>query len=140
LTDHRIFAIITATLSCALIFKEAFMQKYSGGCHCGKVRYDVEMDFSGLITCNCSICTKKGTILGFVGDKQFKLLSGQNELADYQFNQKQIHHLFCKTCGVTSFAHGTGPDGALMYAINVRCLDGIEVSQLQPKEVDGRSF
>jgi hypothetical protein len=121
------------------MLKEALMQKYSGGCHCGKVRYDVEMDLSGLITCNCSICTKKGTILGFVGEKQFKLLRGKDELSDYQFNKKHIHHLFCKTCGVTSFANGAGPDGALMYAINVRCLDNIEVSKLPTQEVDGRS-
>lgn len=116
------------------------MAKYSGGCHCGKVRYNVEMDLNGLISCNCSICSKKGTILGFVKEKQFTLLSGKNDLSDYQFNQRQIHHLFCKNCGVTSFASGTDQDGSQMYAINVRCLDNVDLESLQVTPVDGRSF
>jgi hypothetical protein len=116
------------------------MTKYSGGCHCGKVRFEVDMELDGLITCNCSICSKKGTILGFVGEKQFSLKSGKDDLSDYQFNKRHIHHLFCKTCGVTSFANGAGPDGSVMYAINARCLDGVDIANLQTKMVDGRSI
>ncbi|WP_141735088.1 GFA family protein [Oligoflexus tunisiensis] len=116
------------------------MTKYSGGCHCGKVRYEVDMELQGLISCNCSICSKKGLILGFVGEKQFSLKSGKEILKDYQFNKHHIHHLFCTNCGVSSFANGAGPDGSLMYAINVRCLDDVDVTTLQTKPVDGKSL
>lgn len=115
------------------------MKKYQGGCHCGQVRYEVEMDIGKPISCNCSICQKKGTLLSFVPANQFTLLKGQNSLSDYQFNKKIIHHLFCKNCGVTSFATGKTPDGHEMRAINVRCLDEIEIDQLEIAKFDGRS-
>jgi hypothetical protein len=117
------------------------MATYQGGCHCGNVRYEVQADLSsGVMSCNCSICQKKGHLLTFVPEGQFKLLKGESALGDYQFNKKVIHHLFCKTCGVGSFARGKGPDGKVMCAVNVRCLDGVDLGGLTVKEIDGRSF
>lgn len=116
------------------------MKKYSGGCHCGKVRFDVSMEMGRVISCNCSICSKKGGLLAFVGADQFSLLSGENDLSDYQFNKKIIHHLFCKHCGVSSFGRGTGPGGQKMCAINVRCLDGVDVALLNVTPFDGKSL
>lgn len=113
---------------------------YTGGCHCGKVRYEVELKLDRVMACNCSICSKKATLLSFVPSEQFKLLSGEDALSDYQFNKKNIHHLFCKTCGVQSFAKGTGPDGKPMRAINVRCLDGVDPSTLNVGHFDGKSL
>lgn len=114
---------------------------YNGSCHCGKVRYTVEADLSGkMITCNCSICGRTGTVLAFVPASQFHLEQGEDALTDYQFGKKQIHHLFCSTCGVKSFARGTNHDGSPMAAINVRCLEGVELKDLQTMEFDGRSM
>lgn len=111
----------------------------TGSCHCGAVRYQVTMKLDGLITCNCSICGRTGSILGFVPTDRFELLQGEDSLTDYQFNQKVIHHLFCKVCGVRSFARGTGPDGKEMVAVNVRCLDDVDAHRLQPHPYDGKS-
>jgi hypothetical protein len=116
------------------------MKTYTGGCHCGKVRYEVTTDFSHVMDCNCSICSKKGHVLTFVPAEQFKLLSGADSLSDYQFNKHVIHHTFCSTCGIASFASGKKPDGTPMNAINVRCLDGVDISKLDVKHVDGRSL
>lgn len=116
-------------------------QPYSGGCQCGAVRYDVTVDLDQTITCNCSRCGKLGAVLTFAPAQAFTLKSGEDALTDYQFNKKTIHHLFCATCGIESFARGKRPkDGADMIAINARCLDGVDVSTLSPKAVDGRSF
>lgn len=112
---------------------------YTGGCHCGKVRYEVTLALDGAIECNCSICSKKGHLLTFTGAERFKLLCGEDALTDYQFNQKRIHHLFCSTCGIESFARGAGPDGKPMVAVNVRCLDGVDPSQLQVRKYDGKN-
>ena len=114
--------------------------KYNGGCHCGKIRYEVEMDINKPLSCNCSMCQMKGTLLSFAQANDFKLLQGKESLTDYQFYKKNIHHLFCSTCGVTSFAHGKGQNGEDMYAINVRCLDGIDLDKFELMKVDGRSF
>ena|SRR6476661_9395686 len=114
--------------------------KQSGGCHCGKVRYEVEVDLGKVITCNCSICTKRGSILGFTPIENFKLLKGADELTTYTFNKHMIHHKFCKTCGILSFASGKSPDGKDMAAINVRCLDNIDIDTLKPHAVNGKDF
>src|SRR5580698_2189110 len=112
-------------------------EKHSGGCHCGRVRYDVTMDLEKpVIGCNCSMCGKKGTLLAFVPTTEFKLVSGEGSLTSYKFNKKVIDHLFCSNCGVTSFARGKKPDGTPMIAINTRCLDGVNVQKLEVKHVD----
>lgn len=113
---------------------------YAGGCHCGQVRYEVKTDLGQVITCNCSICSKTGSILTFVPAAQFTLLSGGDSLTDYQFNKKHIHHVFCSACGIRSFAHGTAPDGSPMYAINLRCLDDLDLDALTPTKFDGKSM
>ena len=117
------------------------LETYSGGCHCGRVRFETTTDPCQAIACNCSICAKHGLWLTFVSPQQFKLLSGLDDLADHQFNKHVIHHLFCSTCGVESYAHGKRPgDGADVVAINVRCLDGVDPDALKVKKVDGRKF
>ena len=81
----------------------------------------------------------KGTLLSFAPTNQFTLLQGEDALTDYQFNKHLIHHLFCSTCGVTSFARGVAPTGQEMIAINVRCLDKIDIDNLEIMSYDGRS-
>jgi hypothetical protein len=112
---------------------------YTGGCHCGKVRYEVTTDLGYVMDCNCSICSKKGHVLTFVPSAAFKLLSGEGSLNDYQFNKHVIHHTFCSTCGISSFGSGKKPDGTQMYSINVRCLEGVDIGALDVQHFDGKS-
>jgi hypothetical protein len=116
------------------------LQTYSGGCHCGRVRYQVTTTLEPVLACNCSICQKRGALWTYVAPAQFKLLSGQGELSDYQFNKKAIHHLFCRNCGIASFATGRGEDGSEGVGINVRCLEGVEIEALALMPFDGRSL
>jgi len=111
--------------------------KHTGGCHCGKVKYEVEMNLEKAISCNCSICMKRGSLLDFVPEANFKLLSGSDHLTDYLFNKKVIHHLFCKTCGILSFGRGTAPDGSKVVALNIRCIDGVQLDQIKIHEYNG---
>jgi hypothetical protein len=96
------------------------------------------MKLEGAITCNCSICSKTGTILAFAPATQFELLSGADALSDYQFGKKRIHHLFCKHCGVRSFGRGAMPDGTPTVAVNLRCLDGIDLDAVRVERFDGK--
>lgn len=116
------------------------METYTGGCHCGKVKYDVTTDLKPLIACNCSICSRHGLVLTFVKPEQFKLKAGDGALTEYQFNMRKIHHYFCPSCGVESFARGSGKDGGEQIAINVRCLDGVDITTLKPTPFDGKSL
>jgi hypothetical protein len=116
------------------------MKTYQGGCHCGKVRYEIQADITSVMACNCSICARAGWLLTFVPAAQFKLLSGEDALSDYQFGRKHIHHQFCSTCGVRSFSRATTSDGRDMRAVNVRCLEGLDFGSLPVKQVDGKSI
>jgi hypothetical protein len=113
---------------------------HNGGCHCGAVRFHVDLDLAKpALTCNCSICLRSGTVLSFVPTSQFVLEKGGDNLTDYQFNKNVIHHLFCKTCGIKSFGRGVGPDGKEMVAVNVRCLDDIELDKVQTQQYNGKA-
>ncbi|MCT7377378.1 GFA family protein [Chelativorans salis] len=113
--------------------------QYEGGCHCGSVRFNVDVDLSSPITCNCSYCTQRGSILAFTPADNFTLESGEDRLTEYRFNTEKIQHLFCSVCGMESFARGAMPDGTKMAAVNVRCLEGVDLDALDIKQVDGRS-
>jgi hypothetical protein len=116
-------------------------ETYHGSCHCGAVRYVAQSPpITHAISCNCSMCRRKGSLLAFIPASDFTLEAGSDALADYQFNRKAIHHLFCRTCGVTSFARGAQPDGTEMIALNVRCLDEIDLDALTVNRIDGKSF
>jgi hypothetical protein len=115
------------------------MTTYSGSCHCGKVRYQVTLDLGKVISCNCSMCKRKGSLLTFAPAEQFKLQSGEDNLTSYKFNKMVIDHLFCSTCGVTSFARGVGKNGEPMVAVNARCLDGVDPASLDVMHFDGAS-
>ena len=113
------------------------MKTYIGGCHCGAVRYEVEMDLDKVMECNCSHCSKKGFLLSFVDRDKFTLQSSEDMLIEYFFNKKAIRHIFCRVCGVQSFAEGvTFPK----VAINVRCLDDVDISSLTIEQVNGKDF
>ncbi len=113
---------------------------YIGGCQCGAVRYEATLELGEVIACNCSRCGRLGSLLAFLSKPNFKLLSGEGAMTEYQFNKHNIHHLFCATCGIQSFAHGKRPDGTEMVAVNARCLEGVDVDALKVRNVDGRSF
>ena len=76
---------------------------------------------------------------GMDKSSMYRLEKGEQNLTDYQFNKQVIHHLFCKTCGIRSFARGTSPKGP-MVAINTRCLDNVDAATLNIQHVDGKSY
>jgi hypothetical protein len=115
-------------------------QRYQGSCQCGAVRFEATADLDSTVSCNCSRCGRLGSILAFTPEENFTLRSGDGHLTEYLFNRHAIHHLFCKVCGIQSFARGTTPDGKAMVAINARCLEGVDPDALHPKKVDGRNF
>ena len=113
---------------------------YRGSCHCGKIAYEVEGEIGAVIDCNCSICSRKGALLWFVPRASMRLLTPEADASEYLFNKHHIHHRFCPTCGIHPYAVGTDGKGNAMAAINVRCLEGVDLSKLQVKPFDGRAL
>ncbi len=115
------------------------MAHHTGSCHCGAVAFSVEAEFTKGMVCNCSICRKRGSVLDFVPEAAMTLQQGADKLTDYRFNQHRITHQFCSVCGILPFARAAGPDGTPMVAINLRCVDGLDLKNIQIAEYDGAS-
>lgn len=113
---------------------------YKGGCHCGKIAFDVDGDIDQVIECNCSICSKRGYLLWFVPRANLHLQTPISELSTYTFNKHHIQHHFCPTCGVAPFGTGSDGKGNEMAAMNVRCFQGVELATLKTVPYDGRSL
>ncbi len=114
------------------------MQTYTGECHCGKVRFQVETALEMLMVCNCSICHKRNGLYHRVPEEMFKLLKGEDDLHLYQFHTRKAKHYNCQNCGIHVFTRPrTAPE---FYAINARCLDGTELEGIPVKEIDGRAY
>jgi hypothetical protein len=116
------------------------VRTFTGGCHCGAVRFEVETDLVKVTECNCSICTKKGALHHRVPPERFKLLAGHDDLALYQFGTKEANHWFCKRCGIHPFSNPrAAPE---MYSINVRCLDDYAAVQadIEVRSFDGKNW
>jgi len=114
------------------------MKTFTGGCHCGRVRFQVEADLAAASDCNCSMCAKKGFLHVIVPREQFKLLSGRDDLTTYEFNTRTAKHLFCRHCGIHSFyIPRSDPD---KIDVNARCLDGVNPKDVRPKVFDGRNW
>lgn len=114
---------------------------FQGSCHCGAVTFTVDADLpEQALSCNCSICRRKGLLLAFFPVSAFTLNSGKEQLTTYLFNKHQVHHQFCQVCGTETFAHAQAPDGSEKYAINLRCVPELELSKLQLHHYDGASL
>lgn len=114
------------------------MQTYTGGCHCGRVRFRVTAALDDVSDCNCTICTKKGILHLIVPADRFELLSGADALATYRFNTGVAQHHFCRHCGIHSFyVPRSDPD---KIDVNARCLDDVDPRTLAASPFDGRHW
>lgn len=113
----------------------------TGSCHCGALQFAVDADeIAQVIECNCTHCLRKGFLLWFLPRVALTIRSGEDKLTTYTFNKHEIRQLFCSVCGCQAFGLGQGAAGEEMVAINVRCLDGVDLNQLKRVPVNGRDF
>jgi len=113
---------------------------FQGSCHCGAVKFSVDADMpTEAMSCNCSICRRKGVLMAFYPVAKFKVEQGEEALQTYKFNTHKLSHRFCRTCGIHTFAGGIGPDGTEMRAINLRCVPDADLESLAIQHFDGAS-
>jgi hypothetical protein len=115
------------------------MVTHRGGCHCGRVRFEVLAPARVQVTeCNCSMCARSGYLHLIVPKERFNLVSGTEALTTYTFNTGTARHLFCAVCGVKSFyVPRSHPDG---YSVNARCLDEGTLEDMTIVRKDGKNW
>ena len=124
------------------------LKTYTGSCHCGKVRFEADIDLSqGTVKCNCSTCTKTRSWISFVGPQHIRLIAGAGSQTEYQWTppgkeRPSIQYHFCATCGTRMPARGDVPElGGIVYAIPLASLDDVDPGELAAAPlmyVDGR--
>lgn len=115
------------------------MTTHQGGCHCGKVTFEVdapaEIDAS---RCNCSVCRMTGYLHLIVPSNDFRLLSGQDDIETYTFNTGVAKHYFCRHCGIKSFyVPRSHPSG---ISVNINCLDPQTIRSIDEQPFDGQNW
>jgi hypothetical protein len=111
---------------------------YEGGCHCGRVRFRVEVDDHLALDCNCSVCRMKGNLHLIVPKERFELLQGADALSTYTFNTGVAKHTFCRVCGMHPFyTPRSHPDGV---DVNIRCLDGDAMERFRIESFGGADW
>lgn len=114
-------------------------KKHSGSCHCGDVRFEVELDASAGTRCNCSVCTKTSVLGAMVKPPAFRLVSGEDKTSFYEWGGKVAKRYFCKRCGVHCYGAGHLAElGGDFVSINMNCLDDIDVADVKVGYWDGR--
>jgi hypothetical protein len=114
--------------------------KYQGSCHCGRVAFEVEGEIEGALACNCSMCQRKGSLLWFVPREKLQLTTPDENAAAYTFNKHAIRHRFCANCGIHPYGEGTDPKGNAMAAVNIRCLEDVDLDAIPVKHFNGRAL
>lgn len=113
---------------------------YRGSCHCGQVSFEVEGEIDGALACNCSMCSRRGSLLWFVARDKLQLSTGEESAATYTFNKHAIEHRFCPACGIHAYGEAVDPKGNRVAAVNLRCLEGIDLAAVPVRNFDGRSI
>ena len=113
------------------------MQPYNGSCHCGAIRFSFEAEpFIQGVCCNCSFCSRRGTMVHLVPGAQFKMETKEGALGLYQFGAKQAKHYFCRNCGISTFSETTRRPG--QYIVNLGCVEGVDTFALETTVFDGK--
>jgi hypothetical protein len=117
------------------------LQTYEGGCHCGRVRFRIQVDLEKTLIgeCDCSICTKKGILHLPVAAERLEILSGADDLTTYTFNTGTAKHTFCRHCGIHPFYNPrTDPEN---YSVNAHCLDDYDPATMGPRRLfEGKNW
>lgn len=113
---------------------------HTGSCHCGRIAFEVHGTIDSALACNCSICSRKGSLLWFVPRANLELKTPEDAASTYLFNKHVIRHRFCPVCGIHPYGEGVDPKGNAMAAINLRCIDGIDLAAIPTQHFDGRSL
>jgi len=120
------------------------MKTYRGSCHCGRVRFEVDLELDHVRLCDCSICRRRGALIHRVEAERLRMLTPLSELTLYQWHTRTAEDWFCPTCGILPFRRprqrtaeeiAAGHPDFTGWGINVRCLEGVDLDAIPVRRV-----
>ena len=111
---------------------------YRGGCHCGRIAFEVDGELTSVVDCNCSICTKSGFLHWRVEHGQLRMLTPWESLSTYVWGTGKARHYFCPQCGVAPVR--VPRRNPAQFAVNIRCLEGVDPATVARQPFDGRAW
>ena len=124
----------------------SIMKTYRGSCHCGRVRFEVDAEIDHVRVCDCSVCRRRGALNHRVPKENLRLLTSWNDLVVYQWGSRTAKDYFCSVCGILPFRRPSDPTSQEVtegvepfdgWAVNVRCLEGIDLESIPIKRIYG---
>lgn len=122
---------------------------YRGSCHCGDTQFEIDAEIDHVRSCNCSVCSRRGALTFRVEDADLRMLTPLDRLSRYEWGSRTGKDYFCPTCGILPFRRPSAPTPAEIaagvvrfngWAVNVRCLTGLDWAKLPVKHIDGASL
>jgi hypothetical protein len=122
------------------------LRTYRGSCHCGRVRFEVDLELDHVRACDCSICRRRGALIHRVEPERLRLLTPLADLTLYQWHTRTAEDYFCPTCGILPFRRPSqrtpreiaeGVPEFSGWGINVRCLDDVELDGIPVRRISG---
>lgn len=122
------------------------LETYKGSCHCGRARFEVDIDLDHVRVCDCSICRRRGALIHRVPEEALRMLTPLDQLTLYQWHTFTAEDYFCPVCGILPFRRprtrtsGEAKQGMAPFtgwSVNVRCLEGVDLAAVPVKRVFG---
>ena len=116
------------------------MKNYEGSCHCGQLKFGALIDVQDPFRCNCSFCRRRGAVMHRAEPGSFHWTSNEADIGSKSYGAKEFaQHYFCPRCGIQCFTD-IRRNGQQTYAVNLACIDGLDLGQLTPRMFDGASL
>lgn len=119
---------------------------YEGSCHCGFILFSIHANIDHLRICDCSVCHKRGAMMFRISADRLLLHRPLSDLNCYRWGSRSGADYFCPHCGILPFRkpsalttkeRSEGQKPFTGWAINVLCLDGIDISTLPQRFIRG---
>lgn len=112
-------------------------QIYKGSCHCGNVQFELAKMPEWLVSCNCSICKRLGTIWAHAETSDITLKYDTGATMAYVWGDKTLAFHTCKKCGCTTHWENLDDSKYSRMGVNFRMCTKYDISDFKVRNRDG---
>jgi hypothetical protein len=105
-------------------------------CHCGAVKFEIQVAPEEVTDCNCSICRRYGVLWAYCAPAHVRIIATAGATKAYLWGEKSIAFHRCRNCGcVTHWAAVDQP--ADRMGVNARLMAPAVLAAARRRRLDG---